>query len=67
MKPGDEEGRQTFVEFVLAFLEQRFPWLGSKQDEPVSGADVVDELTDLYHSLTEQRARPNRKEVGTEL
>lgn len=65
MEP-EEAGRQTFVEFVLALLEERFPWLGSRQDEPVSGADAVDELTDLYRSLTEQRGRSNRKDAGTE-
>jgi hypothetical protein len=53
---GAEEDRpQTFLERVLALLEERFPWLGSGQDEPVSGADTVDELTDLYKSLIEQR------------
>jgi hypothetical protein len=66
MEP-EEGGSQTFVEFVLAILEERFPWLGSTQDEHVSGADAVDELTDLYHSLTEQCASPNRKDAGTEL
>jgi hypothetical protein len=29
---------QTFVEWVLALLEERFPWLGKDNDEPVSGA-----------------------------
>ena len=57
MEP-EERGSQTVVEFVLAILEERFPWLGSKQDEPVSGADAVDELTALYRSLTEQRGQP---------
>jgi hypothetical protein len=51
----EEERRYTFVEKVLALLEERFPWLGSGQDEPVSGADTVDELADLYESLIEQR------------
>ena len=56
MEP-EEAGRQTFVEFVLALLEERFPWLGSRQDEPVSGADAVDELTDLYQVI-DRAARP---------
>jgi len=51
----EEERPQTFVERVLALLEARFPWLGSAGDEPVSGAETVDELTDLYKSLMEQR------------
>jgi hypothetical protein len=55
------ERSQTFVEWVLALLEERFPWLGSGQDEPVGGADTVDELADLYKSLNEQRDKPRRE------
>ena len=33
---------QTFVDWVLALLEERFPWLGKESDEPVSGANTVD-------------------------
>ena len=66
MEP-EEENRHTFVEIVLALLEQRFPWLGSKEGEPVSGADAVDELTDLYQSLVEERRQPGRKDACTEL
>ncbi len=51
----DEQRPQTFVEWVMALLEERFPWLGSGQDEPVGGAETVDELADLYKSLIEQR------------
>ena len=51
----EEERPQTFVEWVLVLLEERFPWLGSGQDEPVGGADTVDELADLFKSLIEQR------------
>lgn len=57
----DVERPQTFVEWVLALLEQRFPWLGSGQDEPVGGADTVDELADLYKSLIEQREKARRE------
>ena len=46
---------KNFVERVLALLEERFPWLGSGQDEQVCGADTVDELADLYHSLLRER------------
>jgi hypothetical protein len=54
------ERSQTFVKWVLALLEERFPWLGSGRDEPVGGADTVDELADLYTSLNEQRDKDRR-------
>ena len=57
-----EESRQTFVAMVLAILEDRFPWLGSRQDEPVSGADTVDELNDLYQSLVHECDRQETKD-----
>ena len=57
----EEERPQTFVEWVLALLEERLPWLGSRQDEPVGGADTVDELADLYKSLIEQRDKARRE------
>jgi cytochrome P450 len=56
----EEERPQTLVEWVLALLEERFPWLGSGQDEPVGGADTVDELAGLYKSLIEQRNKARR-------
>jgi hypothetical protein len=46
---------QTYVDWVLVLLEERFPWLGKESDEEVSGTDTVDELTDLHRSLTDQR------------
>jgi cytochrome P450 len=57
----ENEHSQTFVEWVLALLEERFPWLGSGQDEPVGGADTVDELADLYKALIEQRDKASRE------
>ena len=57
----ENERSQTFVEWVLALLEERFPWLGSGQDEPVGGADTIDELADLYKSLIEQRDNAHRE------
>ena len=57
----EDERPQTFVEWVLALLEERFPWLGSRQDEPVGGADTVDELAGLYKSLIEQRDKARRE------
>lgn len=64
---GAEEGRsQTFFERVLALLEERFPWLGAGQDEPVGGAETVDELADLYRSLIQQRDKVPRISGGEE-
>lgn len=57
----EEERPQTFIEWVLILLEERFPWLGSGQDEPVGGADTVDELADLYKSLIEHREEARRE------
>ena len=57
----EKERPQTFVERVLALLEERFPWLGSGQNEPVGGADTVDELAGLYKSLIEQRDKARRE------
>ena len=57
----ENERSQTFVEWVLALLEERFPWLGSGQDEPVGGAGTVDELAGLYKSLIEQRDKARRE------
>jgi hypothetical protein len=58
----DKDSRsRTFVENVLALLEERFPWLGKENDEHVSGADTVDELADLHQSLIEGRSAEQRK------
>jgi hypothetical protein len=62
----EERGPQTLVERVLVLLEQRFPWLRSGQDEPVSGAETVDELSDLYQSLIEKRKQNRRDDGGPE-
>jgi hypothetical protein len=50
---------QTFVEMVLALLEDRFPWLGT--DEPAEGAETVDQLSDLHESLLEARVADQSK------
>jgi hypothetical protein len=57
----ENERPPTLIEWVLALLEERFPWLGSGQDEPVGGADTVDELADLHKSLIEQRDKARRE------
>jgi hypothetical protein len=51
----DDRYPQTFVEWVISLLEARFPWLGGNDEQPVSGADVVDELSELHRKLTRQR------------
>ena len=63
----DKDSRsRTFVENVLALLEERFPWLDKENDEQVSGADTVDELADLHRSLIEGRSAEQRKRPETE-
>jgi transcriptional accessory protein Tex/SPT6 len=54
---------RTFVELVLQLLEDRFPWLGKATDEQISGADTVDQLTDLHRELKSRR-RTNRRNGG---
>jgi hypothetical protein len=51
----EDERPQTFVEWVLALLEERFPWLGSEQVEPASGAETVDKLANLHHMLIQEQ------------
>jgi len=53
----------AFVELVLQLLEDRFPWLGKTADEQISGADTVDQLTDLHRELKIRR-RTNRRNGG---
>jgi hypothetical protein len=55
----NEAQPQTFVEMVLALIEDRFPWLGT--DEPASGAETVDQLIDLHETLREARAAEQSK------
>jgi hypothetical protein len=50
----------SFAEWVLQLLEERFPWLGKTTDEQISGADTVDQLTDLHREL-KRRSRTNRR------
>jgi hypothetical protein len=52
-----QEQPQTLVEMVLALLEDRFPWLASTEEEQVSGADTIDELSNLHRSLIQRRSR----------
>lgn len=57
----NETQPQTFVEMVLALLEDRFPWLGT--DEPAEGAETVDQLSDLHETLQDARAEAQRKKA----
>lgn len=52
----DDPETQTFVEMVLALLENRFPWIGNDNEE-VSGADTIEELNHLHQDLIERRDR----------
>jgi hypothetical protein len=45
---------------MLQLLEERFLWLGKTADEQISGADTVDQLTDL-HREPKRRSRTNRR------
>jgi hypothetical protein len=48
---------------ILAELRAHFPWLMS--DEPVSGADVVDELCNWYNILVNKcEPKGQRKKSG---
>jgi len=57
---------QMFVERTLALLEKRFPWLGKNNDEPVSGANTVDELADLHRILIDQGNAKDRNEQNSD-
>jgi hypothetical protein len=50
----DDLGPITFVDMVLALLENQFPWLATDSQTPVSGADTVDQLTELHALLLQQ-------------
>ena len=51
---------QTFVEMVLALLEDRFLWLGT--DQAVSGSETVDQLNDLHSTLRRARTVARRRQ-----
>ncbi len=53
---------RTYVEWMLQLLEKRFPWLGKTADEQISGADTVDQLTDLYRELKSRRRTSQRND-----
>lgn len=47
---------QTFVEMVLALLEDRFLWLAITKEEQVSGADKINEPSRLHQTLIQRRS-----------
>jgi hypothetical protein len=50
----NETQPQSFVEMVLALLEDRFSWL--VKDEPPSRAETVDQLSDCCRSSRQLNA-----------
>ena len=54
--PSESRDPRTFTNMVLVLLENRFPWLVDGGSVPVSGADTIDELSQLHHALLEQSA-----------
>lgn len=52
----EEQRRQTFVDWVLKLLEERFPWLRTRRQEPATGEDTAKKLSALDESLIRQRS-----------
>ena len=51
---------RTFIDDVLLLLEEKFPWLGKENNDPLSGADTVDELADLHRSSIDQHTADHK-------
>jgi hypothetical protein len=51
----EDRRSQTFAERMFTLLDERFPWLGKENDEPVSEADTVDALATMHRALVDQR------------
>jgi hypothetical protein len=47
-------GPVSFVDMVLVLLENQFPWLATRSQDAISGADTIDQLSKLYASLLQQ-------------
>ena len=56
----NDSGPVTFVDMVLALLEDQFPWLATDSRDAVSGADTVDQLIKLHASLLGQPTAQGR-------
>jgi hypothetical protein len=50
----NDSGPVTLVDMVLVLLENQFPWLATRSQDAISGADTVDQLSKLYASLLQQ-------------
>ena len=50
----DDIGPVSFVDMVLALLENQFPWLATRSQDAISGADTIDHLIKLHASLLQQ-------------
>jgi hypothetical protein len=66
----DDRYPQTFVEYVLSLLKERFPWISRKDEqkvsEEVSGPDVIDELSDPRQKLTEEQGDDLRPKTDSD-
>jgi hypothetical protein len=47
----DDIGPVSFVDMVLVLLENQFPWLATRSQDAISGADTIDQLIKLHASL----------------
>ena len=54
--PSENRDPRTFSDMVLVLLENKFPGLVHGGAVPLSGADTIDELSQLHHALLEQSA-----------
>jgi hypothetical protein len=50
----NDRGPVTFVDMVLVLLENQFPWLATRSQDAISGADTIDQLIKLHASLLQQ-------------
>jgi hypothetical protein len=50
----NDSGPVTFVDMVLVLLENQFPWLATRSQDAISGADTIDQLINLHASLLQQ-------------
>jgi hypothetical protein len=57
--PSENRDPRTFSDMVVVLLENRFPWLVHGGAVPLSGADTIDELSQLHHALLKQSAAPD--------
>jgi hypothetical protein len=56
----NDNGPVTFVDMVLVLLENQFPWLATRSQDAISGADTIDQLSKLYASLLRQPTAQKR-------